>query len=498
MGSFKSFFLRFLGFPVKDQMSEAETRALARARSYKDDRPIETRAKEYEDYLFANFGPGDLLPWLTNRRKVKGDKLYKGTVADAGINGGRGLLAAQVYKHAAGHGDLWRISQAFKVIDALCRISGEPGLVVRGVVPIQEVEESGWRDMDIDGDNENKWFRGKGEFAGYYARSDPSPGQFKGVVYGLQCLYDLGPKEYRERAKNLLRDIGRYLIRNKFQIIDYDGEPTQVSDFGLGLIEVAEVPDGTGGGLGIFIRTADPGIATINRNSRALTLLGIMRACASVTQDKAILDAYMALCGAGYAAMVKDAGFNFQESFADAGMELQKLDAFSMLAPFPWRGPVPDESFQPYFSAGAVRIWDWFHDLGHLPGAIHLSMAARLAGWAVSDDLVLAYPKDAIKAVEMLESWPHPKFKLPVVNSKRDDIQVDPLPGLTGLTDIEALSIPADVLPRYEAKRSSWLWESDLRRLDWGDVEKDWEPKEIYSPADFLFAYWLCEWSKTR
>lgn len=461
------------------------------AKTFKDDRHFHAKAEHYEDLIFERFGLGDDLPWFTNRRKLENTHPYsfeapyrKGTVADAAIHGGH-LLAALCWKYSETTTES-RIGKVFQFIENICTSTDIPGLVVRGYVPLAEIERAGWRGTLMDvisgkADNEDKWYKHQ---RGYWYRADASPGQFLGVVEGLWGVVQRGPEHLKPRARELLEDIGKYLVKNNYLIVDLDGELTQVPDFGYDFTPIIEIPDGTGGKLGYYINSRGEQ-AFLNRAGRRLILLAVMRACAGGSMNDDLIMEYLRLSDK-FKDDAKYAGFNINLAdflgvvvsnsevyeLSDPGQELNKTISYTILTD---QVSVPD-----YYVAGFERVWDWYRDYRH---PIATALAYNLSRRGLMDT---PSSEEVTLSIEWLDSMPYPKRNLGVVNSSRSGVVFSPLiaPNLPP----RPLAAPESIVPLWAQPRKSWAWSRDPRTLD-ADIDEDWGTQE-FSYVDWVYAYW--------
>lgn len=467
-----------------DPRSYEETRwTIERAKSFIDSRPLHVKAEAYEDLLDARHFAGG---WFTpNIRLLANNDPYgynvpfqRGSVSDSAAYGG-GLLSFRVFKWAVERRDgvptdrtEKRLDDAFRFIDTICRISGRPGLVVRGYIPPRAKFNVSAEDI-----REDKWFRAAGEFQGYWFRSGASPGQFTGVAQGLLNLYWFGPERYKEPSAKLLEQIALYLIETGYRIVDVDGELTEVPYFNYrSQAPLLWLGTPRGGSVGIYFDPKSARFSSASKNDRILMLMTIMRAAALAGDHEEIRRAYLALCAKGYARKSASAGFNFF-GVMDGGRELARFEAyFALLGPEAAAFDA-DASFVKYYRTSMERVWKWVGDYRDPAAtAIWVHLTGRDRGRIAA-------------AIDQLDSYPHPKRRRTVVNSNRPDIDLTLL--ARGNVPPEPLAAPRAILPVYLGRQTSFNPYRDPRRLDSaGDGTTE------YSYVDFLYAYWLMRWLK--
>ena len=444
---------------VADSRDESETiHLLFAADARRDDRPLAVRADEIEDALFGNEGhfrtDHGPKPWYAQMRHADDDPTQWSytNVSDAassshylvgGLMWHLDRLRRQRPVDAIALAQcLVRLDHAWNYVDTLARISGKPGLVIRGFVPT---------DLPFDKDADNKWTDVlEGEFAGLSFRADASPGQFVGVAMALQLFHHYGPERYREASAANLHAMARFLRDNDWKIVDLDGELTQVSDFDV----TGALPIGIGlpghGWLGVYINGFS--FAFENRARRNLTLLTILRAAAGAGNDHEIIDIYMQAAW-DMAKRTRNAPFNFFGAML-AGDELwTAFQYFSLLDPR-MDGGLDDDWAKDYYRAGFAKIMDWTDG-----GWTH--------AWAIFINAYLSGNWNAgqiQRAVDWLRSYPNPLNRVEVVNSNREDIEL----GLWATISWppEPLAHPDFIVPLTRGRPASANSSRDPRRLD--------------------------------
>lgn len=452
-----------------------------RARTFKDERSLEAKAEQYEDLLFTRHFGGDFLSTeirLEDPTDVYGFSspyVYKG-FADVACYGGR-LLAAMAFKYAveiretgeATSCTMARLTKTFEMADTLCRISGEPGLIVRG-----------YRSKDIEYEEgaDDKWYDGQGEYSRFRFRSEASPPQYSGVTTGLQICYLLGPEEFRGRIEGDMEAIGLYLIRNRYQIIDLDGLPTKVSEFDPNppLLLIGSPWTGY---LGIYlVRSVIPGseiecfdAMAGNRAGLNLSLLKILRASAIISGNEEIEQEYLRLCQKEYAERAELAGVNVL-GIMSAGDELSRFDSWMCLLWPEWRDTLADQEYQVHYWNGMERGWQWCKDMKHVATIQYCLLRGERDEQRIRE------------FIEMLGTFPFPNRRWDIVNSNRPNIELQFWAEIG--KSLGPLCSTESILPFYEREPNAWVWCRDPRRLDSeGDGTRE------FPYMDFLYAYWM-------
>lgn len=457
----------------RDKRDFTETQALlADAETYRDMRSLPEKAVFYERLLNQrHFEDG----YFTSKLRLSvlndphgySDPYTRQNVSDSAAYGSK-ILAFRVFQYHVGTGyDPLRYQNAFIFIRLLCTISGVPGHVVRGAVP---------NSLDFPKDEEDKWFEGSGIYSDWSYRSDPSPGQFASIAHSLYIAYHYGPTEYKEEAASLLRSIALRLIDNDYQIIDIDGEATQISHFDPSLpLFTIGLPDR--GSIGLYLNGIidfDP--VTTNRARRNLQLLSILFASVSTSQDPIVTLAYNELLDSGYSKRASNAPFNFL-GLTEPGNELSDFDEYFVLLNQTTSSLQPNKA-RAHFRHGLDKSWNWFKDLKH-PSAIPIYLYLT-PGYNIlpnSDSRIIAE-----SAQEILASSAEPNRRRSIVLSNSPDMKFSFWPSL----GLDPLSSPEMVPELWQRRTSSYRLSRDPRRLDSaGDNMTE------YSYVDWLYAFWL-------
>lgn len=118
-----------------------------------------------------------------------------------------------------------RMRELFKALVQCEKINGVPGLISRGWLrghgPTYE-ERRG------DGRGQERWWQGKGEFAGLRWRGSPSHHNYSAYLRALGTAWVLAPQaDIRQEVRRLCRDLGEYVyLRDDYAVTDVDGVVT--------------------------------------------------------------------------------------------------------------------------------------------------------------------------------------------------------------------------------------------------------------------------------
>lgn len=154
-----------------------------------------------------------------------------GNVIHAGVWTGR-YLAGVAYQYAVTQDPRVR-EHGGEILHALRRlqeVTGKPGLLARGYV-LGHGPVEGW---ERDGADSREWHQGTGEYADYRWYGDVSQDNFNAVLYGYAVFHDLAADE--EQKHFIAHDVRRlmtHLVDNHCRIIDVDGEVTQWGHLGF-------------------------------------------------------------------------------------------------------------------------------------------------------------------------------------------------------------------------------------------------------------------------
>ena len=154
-----------------------------------------------------------------------------GNVIHAGVWTGR-YLAGVGYQYAVTR-DPWvrdHGGQILRALRILQEVTGKPGLLARGYVkghgPVM--------DWERDGADSPEWHQAEGTYADYRFYGDVSVDNFNAVLYGYAVYYDLAADD--EQKQWIAHDVDRlmtHLLDNQCRIVDVDGEPTQYGHVGI-------------------------------------------------------------------------------------------------------------------------------------------------------------------------------------------------------------------------------------------------------------------------
>ncbi|MGD9857470.1 MAG: WD40/YVTN/BNR-like repeat-containing protein [Planctomycetaceae bacterium] len=166
--------------------------------------------------------PGTVLPHTVNE---------PGNVIHSGVWTGR-YLAGVAYQYAVTR-DPWVREHGGDILKALRRlqeVTGKPGLLARGYVlghgPVQ--------DWERDGGDSREWHQGTGAYADYRWYGDVSQDNFNAVLYGYAVYYDLAADaEQKAFIAHDVRRLMTHLVENHCRIVDVDGEVTQWGHLGF-------------------------------------------------------------------------------------------------------------------------------------------------------------------------------------------------------------------------------------------------------------------------
>ena len=128
-------------------------------------------------------------------------------------------LAAESFRYAVTKSPeaLRNVRRAAKSLHLLQAVHGIPGLLVRQVAPKgTTVDVADW------------WLPGTEEYPEWIWREDVSKDQYSGMVfgYGVAC-HLVEDEEVRKHVTEDLTGIADFLIRNRYVIVDHDGQPTK-------------------------------------------------------------------------------------------------------------------------------------------------------------------------------------------------------------------------------------------------------------------------------
>lgn len=154
-----------------------------------------------------------------------------GNVIHAGVWTGR-YLAGVGYQFAASKGPSvrehgWEILRALRILQ---EVTGKPGLLARGYVKGHGPVE----DWERDGRDSVEWHQGQGAYSDYRWYGDVSVDNLNAVLFGYAVYYDLAADK-AQRAF-IAQDVDRlmtHLLDNHCRIIDVDGEVTRWGHVGM-------------------------------------------------------------------------------------------------------------------------------------------------------------------------------------------------------------------------------------------------------------------------
>lgn len=204
-------------------------------RAVEDSSPLEEKARYLQqDLLEKHWLDGlyvSIVPSPAAAAKLQHTVDEPGNVIHAGVWTGR-YLAGVGYQYAVTR-DPWVRQHGGQILQALRtlqEVTGKPGLLARGYVkghgPVM--------DWERDGADSKEWHQGQGAYAGYRWYGDVSVDNFNAVLYGYAIYYDLAADD--EQKQFIARDVDRlmtHLLSNHCRIVDVDNEVTQWGHVGF-------------------------------------------------------------------------------------------------------------------------------------------------------------------------------------------------------------------------------------------------------------------------
>jgi len=154
-----------------------------------------------------------------------------GNIIHAGVWTGR-YLGGVGYQYAVTKDPRVREhgGQILRGLRVLQEVTGKPGLLARGYMkghgPVMGYERAG--------SNSIEWHQGTGEYADYRWYGDVSVDNFNAVLYGYAIYYDLAADE--EQKQYIAHDVDRlmtHLLDHHCRIVDVDGEVTRYGHVGI-------------------------------------------------------------------------------------------------------------------------------------------------------------------------------------------------------------------------------------------------------------------------
>jgi hypothetical protein len=205
------------------------------AHGIEDPSPLVEKAAYFEqDLLDKHWLDGlyiSIVPAAPSGTKLEHTVNQPGNVIHAGVWTGR-YLGGVGYQYVVTRDPRVREhgGQILRALRILQEVTGKPGLLARGYVkghgPVMDWERNGADSLE--------WRQGQGEYAGYRYYGDVSVDNFNAVLYGYSVYYDLAADE--EQRKYIAHDVDRlmtHLLDNHCRIVDVDGEVTQFGHVGI-------------------------------------------------------------------------------------------------------------------------------------------------------------------------------------------------------------------------------------------------------------------------
>ncbi|MBI2948789.1 MAG: hypothetical protein HYY23_14210 [Verrucomicrobia bacterium] len=197
--------------------------------------PLHQKAKYFQkDLLDKHWLDGlyvSIVPSAPPGRKFPHTVDQPGNVIHAGVWTGR-YLGGVGYQYAVTK-DPWVRRQGGEILRALRilqEVTGKPGLLARGYVkghgPVEDWERHGADSVE--------WHQGQGPYADYRWYGDVSVDNFNAVLYGYAIYFDLAADAAQKQF--IAQDVDRlmtHLLENHCRIMDVDGEVTRWGHVGI-------------------------------------------------------------------------------------------------------------------------------------------------------------------------------------------------------------------------------------------------------------------------
>ncbi len=210
--------------------------AMSRATSkVTDSSPLLQKADYFQrDLLDKHFLEGlyvSIVPAAPPGAKLTHTVNEPGNVIHAGVWTGR-YLAGVGYQYAVTRSPQVRRhgGEILHGLRILQEVTGKPGLLARGYVKGHGPVE-GW---ERNGQDSIEWHQGQRKYADYRWYGDVSVDNFNAVLFGYAIYYDLAADA--EQKRFIARDVDRlmtHLLDNQCRIIDVDGEVTRYGHVGM-------------------------------------------------------------------------------------------------------------------------------------------------------------------------------------------------------------------------------------------------------------------------
>ena len=201
--------------------------------------PLAVNAGAYEEILAERHAPSGVV--LTVTGPDAAEIQWTDFELGARLTGLYLAAAALRFATTGTDADRVRMGEALDAVEALVAVTGEPGLLARGLSADSDqvicCDDAAEPDCDEDmlcgGPNRPEGHAGTGEFAGIHWIGDAGRSEYAAVIFGLSTAASVDDDEANaERIAELIAALVDRVLEDGLKIIDVDGARTSDGDLG--------------------------------------------------------------------------------------------------------------------------------------------------------------------------------------------------------------------------------------------------------------------------